>query len=356
MDNPNSGLAFALVTGAGLSTALGAAMVFSERLVKLANKRFLAGALSISSGVMLYVSFVEIFGKSTSGFEDAGYSEEDSYLYATLAFFGGILIGKFLDFLVHRLDSSHSHDLPEETSSLQGGVTPDCETASSIVSEEEFGQAEKDQKVHKGKNDEETKEDPHTSPDLNTIDLDKAGKTMVSGSKPMALETESSTSSFEITADDSEKKLVRMGIMTALAIGIHNFPEGLATFVATLDDPAVGASLAVAIAIHNIPEGLCVSIPIYYATGSRTKAFVWALLSGVSEPIGAGLGWLVLSSVFSDALYGVLFGLVSGMMVNICLHELIPTAHRHDPKDTVVTNGIILGMVIMSLSLILFIY
>merc|ERR1712072_176356 len=81
-------------------------------------------------------------------------------------------------------------------------------------------------------------------------------------------------------------KLQKMGLMTALAIGIHNFPEGLATFVATLHDPNVGAALAVAIGIHNIPEGLCVSIPIYYSTGSRTKALAWALLSGISEPIG----------------------------------------------------------------------
>merc|ERR1711934_258017 len=102
-----------------------------------------------------------------------------------------------------------------------------------------------------------------------------------------------------------------MGMMTALAIGIHNFPEGLATFVATLDDPAVGASLAIAIAIHNIPEGLCVSIPIYFATGDRWKAFRWALLSGVSEIVGALLGWALLKDHFDNLLYGIVFGLAA---------------------------------------------
>ena len=103
-----------------------------------------------------------------------------------------------------------------------------------------------------------------------------------------------------------------MGLVTALAIGIHNFPEGLATFVATLDDPAVGAALAVAIAIHNIPEGICVAMPIYFANGNRHKAFLWAVVSGLSEVVAAGLGWIVLSHVLGDVVYAILFGGVSG--------------------------------------------
>ena len=97
-----------------------------------------------------------------------------------------------------------------------------------------------------------------------------------------------------------DRALVRMGLATALSIAIHNFPEGLATYIATVDDPAVGLTLAVAIAIHNIPEGLCVSIPIYYATGDRKKAFLWGLLSGITEPIGALFGWAVLSNSMSS--------------------------------------------------------
>lgn len=124
--------------------------------------------------------------------------------------------------------------------------------------------------------------------------------------------------------------------------------------MAALSDPKVGAVLAIAIAIHNIPEGLCVAMPVYYATGNRIRAFLWAVLSGVSEPIAALLGWAVLANSFSDELYGVLFGMVSGMMVIISVRELLPTAHRYDPEDSVVTNAFMFGMAIMALSLALF--
>lgn len=131
--------------------------------------------------------------------------------------------------------------------------------------------------------------------------------------------------------------------------------QGLATFVATLNDPKVGAVLAIAIAIHNIPEGLCVAMPIYYATGKRWKAFAWACLSGASEPVAALLGWIVLAKSFSDSIYAVLFGMVAGMMVVISARELLPTAHRYDPEDSVATFSFIGGMMIMAASLVLFV-
>lgn len=149
------------------------------------------------------------------------------------------------------------------------------------------------------------------------------------------------------------KALVRMGIFIGIALGFHNFPEGLATFVAVLDNPKVGASVAVAIGIHNIPEGICVAMPIYYATGSRWKAFFWATISGCTELIGALLGWIVLRKVFTQLVYGILFGIVSGMMVYISLAELLPTAHRYDPEDKVTTLSVFVGMVVMALSLVL---
>ncbi len=151
-----------------------------------------------------------------------------------------------------------------------------------------------------------------------------------------------------------QKKLMTMGLSTAVAIGLHNFPEGLATFVSALADTSVGAVFAVAIGIHNIPEGLCVALPIYYATGNRWKAFMWGCLSGLSEPVAALLGWLILADAMSDIVYAILFGIVSGMMVIISLKELIPTAHRYDPEDTVVTYSLIFGMAIIALSLVLF--
>jgi len=139
-----------------------------------------------------------------------------------------------------------------------------------------------------------------------------------------------------------------------LAIGFHNFPEGLATFVGGLTDPKMGLVLAVAIAVHNIPEGLCVALPIYYATGSRMKAFLWGMISGLFEVFAALLGWAFLASVFTPTAYGVLFGLVGGMMVMISMYELLPTAHAYDKNDTVVTNSFVAGMFVLALSLVIF--
>merc|ERR1712137_1103832 len=142
------------------------------------------------------------------------------------------------------------------------------------------------------------------------------------------------------------KELQLMGLNTAIAMGIHNFPEGLATFVGTLADPTVGATLAIAIAIHNIPEGLCVALPIACSgDGKHHKvyAFLWALLSSISEPIGAAVGYGIVKSSGEDMnqlVYGTLFGMVGGMMVAIVLLELLPTAHRLDPGDKVVNYSV----------------
>eukprot|EP00804_Cyclotella_cryptica_P028522 CCRYP_014793-RC/>CCRYP_014793-RC protein AED:0.06 eAED:0.18 QI:0/0/0/1/0.5/0.66/3/0/269 len=158
----------------------------------------------------------------------------------------------------------------------------------------------------------------------------------------------------QLSATEEKKKLVRMGLTTATALAIHNFPEGLATFVAALEDPFSGAVLAIAIGAHNIPEGLCVALPIYYGTGSRWRGFFWGVVSGMAEPVAAILGWLVLATTLSLEVYAVLFGLVSGIMVMISLKELLPTAHRYDPEDAVVTYCAIVGMGVMALSLVLF--
>jgi ZIP family zinc transporter len=164
----------------------------------------------------------------------------------------------------------------------------------------------------------------------------------------------------EAGQEDTDKQLHAMGLNTALAIALHNFPEGLATFVATLADESVGVTLAIAIAIHNIPEGLCVALPIYYSSKSRYarhKGFFWALLSGISEPIGALIGYLIIKSSGEDmdnTVYGILFGAVGGMMIMIVLLELLPTALRYDPADKYVTNSVVMGMLVMALSLVLF--
>jgi len=150
-----------------------------------------------------------------------------------------------------------------------------------------------------------------------------------------------------------ETRLMRMGTLTALAIGIHNFPEGLATFFGVLSDPTVGVAIAIAIAIHNIPEGISVSVPVYFATGNKKKAFWLSFLSGISELIGAVIGYTILRPFFSDSVFGILFAAVAGIMVFISLDELLPTAKEYG-RGHMAIYGLILGMAVMAFSLLLF--
>lgn len=338
-DFENVGIAMALVTVAGLATGLGAAVVFFPSIVKLASRRVLAGSLGFSGGVMVYVSFVEIFGKSMSAFEDAfGEGEEGkAYAYATLCFFAGVVVMMALNLVVTALLGGHAHghrgsgDEQRVTSATRSGNeesnNEQIVQGPTCCDDDPVGRLEEIQKM--GTQLEDRKADPSLSDNEEIDEVCKA-------------------------TDDENRRLVAMGMNTAFAIGLHNFPEGLATFVAALGDPRVGAVLATAIAIHNIPEGLCVALPIYYATGKRVNAFFWALLSGASEIVAALLGWAVLANIVTDTIYAVLFGIVAGMMVMITTKELLPTAHFYDPEDTVVTYSFIFGMVVMALSLVLF--
>lgn len=152
----------------------------------------------------------------------------------------------------------------------------------------------------------------------------------------------------------NSKKLLRMGMFSALAIAIHNFPEGLATFMSALTDPTLGISIAVAIAIHNIPEGIAVSVPIYFATKNRKKAFWLSFLSGLAEPVGAILGYFVFRTIFNDSTFGLIFAGVAGIMVYISLDELLPTAEEYG-EHHIAIGGLISGMAVMAISLLLFI-
>ena len=146
---------------------------------------------------------------------------------------------------------------------------------------------------------------------------------------------------------------MRLGVFTALAIAIHNFPEGIATFVSAFQDPSIAIPIVAAIAIHNIPEGIAVSVPIYQATGSRQKAFLYSFLSGLAEPIGALLGWLILIPIMSDMVYGIIFAGVAGIMVFISIDELLP-ASREYGEHHLSMYGLIAGMIVMAASLLLF--
>ncbi|MGE7923550.1 zinc transporter ZupT [Viridibacillus arvi] len=153
-------------------------------------------------------------------------------------------------------------------------------------------------------------------------------------------------------SNDEYDKLMKMGIFTALAIGIHNFPEGIATFASALQDPNLGVAIAIAVAIHNIPEGIAVSVPIFFATGDRKKAFKLSFLSGLAEPVGAFVAYLILMPFLNDIVFGMLFAGVAGIMVFISLDELLPAAKKYDEAHTSI-YGVIAGMAVMAISLVL---
>lgn len=154
------------------------------------------------------------------------------------------------------------------------------------------------------------------------------------------------------TDPHNHAQLKRTGIVMAAAIAIHNFPEGLATFAAALTDIRMAIPIVIAIAIHNIPEGIAVSVPLYYATGSKVKAFWYSLLSGMAEPVGALVGYLFLLPFWSPTINALLLAFVSGIMIYISFDELLPNTERYGHHHLGVA-GVIAGMAVMAVSLLL---
>ena len=300
---------------------------------------------------------------------DAGYDDAAAWRYATFSFFSGIILIAILDWLVHRItgwahnaggkDAAADGAVPRAVCVAEGchggdGAAPAAVVDSTQITLQPPG-VQAIEQLH-----------PPPRPDVQGDALDTnvalVGQLRegVEGLTHAAAEGDEEGGAADAKKDETPEekaertKLTKMSLLTGLAIAIHNFPEGLATFVATLADASVGISVAIAIALHNIPEGICVAMPVYYATGSRWKGFLWSFLSGVSEPIGALIGYAVLSDGFSDTAFGVIFGMVGGMMVFIALRELLPTAHRYDPEDSVSSFCLVLGMALMAASLLLF--
>lgn len=168
------------------------------------------------------------------------------------------------------------------------------------------------------------------------------------------LPEESNPHEVKMIEENHHHKLMKTGVMTALAIAIHNFPEGIASFVSSMQEPGLAIPIVAAIAIHNIPEGIAVSVPIYQATGSKKKGFLYAFLSGLAEPIGALVGWLILMPIMGDMVFGIIFAAVAGIMVFISFDELLPSAREYGEHHLSI-YGLISGMAVMAISLLLFI-
>ena len=263
--------AFLLTVFAGLSTGIGSSLAF---FTKRTNTKLLSFVLGFSAGVMIYVSFIELFPSALNEFSSK-FSEKASIFYTITAFFGGMLLIAMIDKFIPSIENPH------EVRSIEDMAKPQ----------------------------------------------DKS----------------------------KYNKLYRMGILTAVALAIHNFPEGIATFMAALNNPEVGIAIALAIAIHNIPEGIAVSVPIFFATGSRKKAFFYSFLSGLAEPVGAILAYLLLMpfliSENSGIAVGIILAAVAGFRVFISLDELLPTAEEYGEHHLSI-YGVVSGMIVMAVSLL----
>lgn len=271
--------AIIMTTIAGAATGIGGMLVLFRKKI---SSNFLAGALGVSAGVMIFISLAELYPEAQHAVTQADVAF-DGRLWVLISFFIGMGIITLIDFLI-----------PEY-------------------------------------------ENPHEA---------------------SGLSLEARTPAVELLENSSnDALLMRLGVMSALAIAIHNFPEGIATFIGALADPQMGGGITFAIAIHNIPEGIAVAIPIYYATKSKMKAMMWATLSGLSEPIGALLCYAVMSIFGIEiSVNGVGFPLimsaVAGIMMYISLDELLPTAEKYG-KHHVAIAGVVAGMAVMGISLII---
>lgn len=277
MNGVLSALILTLIAGA--ATGIGGALVLFKKKI---SSNFLAGALGLSAGVMIFISLAELFPEAQAEIMATG-SVKHGEAFVLIAFFTGMGLITLIDFLIPEYENPHE----------ASGLSLDTKTAATDM-------------------------------------LDHTG---------------------------NEKALQRLGIMSALAIAIHNFPEGIATFIGALNDPQMGTGITFAIAIHNIPEGIAVAIPIYYATKKKGKALLYATLSGMSEVIGALL-CLAVTAVFGVELTGggpvfpLILAAVAGIMIYISLDELLPTAEKYG-KHHVAIAGVVAGMAIMGISLLI---
>ena len=264
---------------AGSATGIGGALVLFKKKL---SSNFLAGALGLSAGVMIFISLAELFPEAQAEIMATG-SIRHGETFVLIAFFVGMGLITLIDFAVPEYENPHE----------ASGLSLDAKTPA--------------------------------------VDM--------------------------LRQTGNEKALHRLGLMSALAIAIHNFPEGIATFVGALNDPQTGTGITAAIAIHNIPEGIAVAIPIYYATKSKMKALAYATLSGMSEVLGALLCWGV-TAIFGLELTGggaafpLILAAVAGIMIYISLDELLPTAEKYG-KHHIAIAGVVGGMAIMAVSLLL---
>ncbi|KAI9991820.1 hypothetical protein PInf_017191 [Phytophthora infestans] len=271
----------------------------------------LATTLSISGGVTIFLSIVLSFGYSVLDFTKAfepehldGYNSLSgkSWTAATICMGAGIMVVYGVDFIVQKLAPSIGPDTPKEISSRSETRVSDHASVHDSISLE-------------------------SPPDQGFVKMDEAAK----------------------------EKLQRMGILSGIAIALHNIPSGIATFTAGIEDPAIGLSMAIGVGLHNIAEGVAVAAPVYFATGSKCKGIMWCIVAAIAEHVGAFIALGIIRKDDNDFAQAALYGVISGMMSTITMKEIFPTAYTYaNGRIHLVSNGALMGMVLMSLSLYFF--
>ncbi len=281
------GIAFLYTLIAGLSTGIGGLIAF---FTKQTNTKFLSVILGFSAGVMIYISFVEILAEAFTELQHLLGSFQGS-LITIVSFFAGIGLIMLIDRFVPCYENPHEIKRVEDITTSQKKpktVTMQC------------------RRTHQ-----------------KCLHLSKI----------------------------NPARLKRVGILMAICIAIHNFPEGFATFISVSNDPTLGLMIAIAIAIHNIPEGISVSVPIYYATGNRRLALFYSFLSGLAEPLGAVLAYVVLRFFMSDTVFGIVLAIVAGIMIFVSFDELLPVAEEYGEHHLAI-YGLIGGMAFIAASML----
>ncbi|MBD3187705.1 hypothetical protein GF325_12795 [Candidatus Bathyarchaeota archaeon] len=337
--------AILLSTLAGCSTIFGAVLGIAN---KRPRPRFISFMMALSAGVMIFISFTEFFSEA----------EEVLRVEGALLFLAiGLGLALLIDMLLPEQENVHEHlyngdmmkDAPQGNDrdnlpkKANVGTPSRSPTSNSIDPSKE--------RDLKGENIAKSYPVPDQAGHMSAR-YRRAVRMRAPGGARRWMHQHGKDSCNEMFCVDSSK-LMKLGLLTALALFIHNVPEGLATFTAGLYKPELGVEIALATALHNIPEGICVAIPIFLATGNKKKAFLFATISGLAEPAGALIAWLILAPFIGlyEAILPSLLALVAGIMIYVSVDTLIPTAKNMEYKHTSIL-GFTLGMIIMGISII----
>ncbi|EEY69185.1 Zinc (Zn2)-Iron (Fe2) Permease (ZIP) Family [Phytophthora infestans T30-4] len=332
----------------GIATTLSVLVISVERLKFLADPRSLSIAFALSAGVMIFIAFADLYAEAliyyraafTPGTTDpeayehggasttAGVCDDtcngNTYLAATGVFFVGVAIILFVEWLVHsvferkdRAAARAAANADLEADGEKALKTDDVTEKASVV---------------------------HIASPVPGTPVDAARQELAS---PAGEENNALLEEMKV-----KEEYRRTGVLTGIAIAIHNFPEGLALFVSSLAGLRTGIVLSVGIILHNFPEGVAVAAPVYYATGSKVEAFKWTIISGFAQVLGAGIGWAAVSGGMSNSLKATLYALVAGMLVCITAKELLPGAYMFDPSGKLFVPSFFIGVAIIAMSLV----